>query len=132
MIATPPDFRALVSELTNASWALAALGVLLESELGPQLVAPRTLDELTAACPQLPRRRIAGILAVACARGAVVADGDRFQLATGVVPVVQSPMRAAIAADIRCQLLQPMAMLDGAPTGWHHTAPAVGGPTMPW
>ena len=124
MIESPPQFRSLLSELNSATWAVAAIGVLLESGLGAALVEPRDIDELAATCPALSRRRIAAVLDCCAVHGVVAVDGARYRLAPGVVPAATSPMRLTLAADIRSHLLQPLAMLDGAPSGWHHTDPA--------
>lgn len=121
MIETPPQFRSLVSELNSATWTVAAIGVLLESGLGAALVEPRDLDELAATCPTLSRRRIAAVLDCCAVHGVVTVDGARYQLAPGVVPTVTTPMRMTLVADIRSQILQPLAMLNGAPSGWRHT-----------
>jgi hypothetical protein len=125
MITSPPEMRALVNDLTGAAWSLAAIGILFESKLADQLVQPRTVDELAAAS-SVPPARIAKLLAVAAAHGVVVADGARYRLADGVVPVACGPMRESVIGEIRSSLLQPLAML-AAPSsvGWCHSDPAV-------
>lgn len=125
MIESPPQFRSLLSNLNSATWAAAAIGVLIESGLGAALVEARDLDELAATCPALSRRRIAAVLDCCAAHGVVTVDGARYRLAPGVVPAVTTPMRLTLAADIRSNILQPLAMLDGAPSGWRHTDPAI-------
>jgi len=123
MITSPPELRALVNDLTSAAWSLTAIGILLESNLADQLVEPRTIDELASA---LPPTRIAKLLAVAAAHGVVVADGARYRLADGVVPVICGPLRASVVGEIRSSLLQPLAMLAmPSSPAWSHSDPAI-------
>ena len=121
MIESPPQFRGLISELNTAAWTLAAIGVLLESGLSVALVEPRDLDQLAATCPTLSRRRIAAVLDCCVAHGVVTHDGAHYKLAPGAVAPASTPMRMTFVADIRGQLQQSLAMLNGAPSGWHHT-----------
>jgi protein-L-isoaspartate O-methyltransferase len=123
MIKTPPDLRALTFDLSNAVWSLATLGVLFESGLGKQMIAPRTIAELATACPQITASRIERVLAVALGHGIVVADGERFRVADGVAQVLESPLRGVLLAEIRTHLMQPVAFLDsaGTSTAWAHT-----------
>jgi SAM-dependent methyltransferase len=125
MITSPLEMRAVINDLAGAAWSLAAIGILFESSLGDQLIEPRTLDELAAATSIRPAR-IEKLLALAAAHGVVVADGARYRLADGVVPVVCGPMRATMLGEIRSSLLQPLAMLTSPSSpAWSHTDPAV-------
>jgi predicted O-methyltransferase YrrM len=114
MIKSPPEMRAAVNELSNATWALATIGVLFESGLADQLGEPRSADELATTCRAFSARRIEKILGLAAAHGVVVADGARYRLAEGVQAVLCGPMRATIAGELRSQLMQPLAFLDSA------------------
>jgi SAM-dependent methyltransferase len=130
MITNPPEMRALIHDLSNAVWSLAAIGVLFESGVADQLTEPRTVDDLATACPALSAQRIEKLLNVAAAHGVVVADGPRYRLADGVVPVMCGPLRATMAGEIRSHLMQPLALLDSARAsapkgGWSHTDPAL-------
>jgi hypothetical protein len=130
MITDPQQMRALVHELTQATWSLAAIGALIDSGLADQLVEARTLDELAAGCRAFSARRIEKLVAVAAVHGIVVAEGGRYKLADGAKTVVCGPMRATVAGEIRSHLMQPVAMLDTAraaapTTGWSFTDPAI-------
>jgi 2-polyprenyl-3-methyl-5-hydroxy-6-metoxy-1,4-benzoquinol methylase len=128
MITTPQDLRALLSDLTCATWTLASLGVLFESGLAEKLREPRTVDELAASVTSLPRTRIVTCLGVAAAAGVVLVDGARYRLSEGAM--LPPPMQTSIVGDIRSQVMQTHAYLDSArattPTqGWRHTDPAL-------
>lgn len=128
-ITNPMEFQKLIHELTHASWALAAIGVLFESGLAAELREPRTLDELAAKAPSLPRSRIATTLGVAAAHGVVSVDGERYKLAEGPA-CMPPPVHNALAGDIRSHVMQPPLFLDSArgtapTTGWRHTDPRI-------
>jgi 2-polyprenyl-3-methyl-5-hydroxy-6-metoxy-1,4-benzoquinol methylase len=130
MIQTPPEFRALLSELTAGALSLATLAVLVEAGVLEQLREPRTLDELAAACPAIGKTRLERGLALAAAHGVVGAEDGRYRLAPGVCPFALPQMRAAFVGDLRAPLLQAVALYDAAArkdssTGWQHTDPAI-------
>jgi 2-polyprenyl-3-methyl-5-hydroxy-6-metoxy-1,4-benzoquinol methylase len=129
MIATSQQFSVLIEELTGATWTLAAIGLLFDSGLADQLRDARTLDELAGGCPGLSRERIARCLAVAAVRGVVAVDGDRYRLAPGALPSLESGPRTVLAGDYRTALLQAAAYLratgDPASAGWRHTDPLI-------
>jgi predicted RNA methylase len=129
MISSPQQFSLLIDELSGSTWTLAALGVLFDSGLAAELREPRTLDELAGRCPVLSRERITRCLAVAAVRGVVTVDGDRYQLAPGVLPSLAPEVRDGLRGDYRSALLQAAAYLraarDPAQTGWHHTDPVI-------
>jgi hypothetical protein len=129
MIKTPMELRALTSDLSNAVWSFATIGVLLESGLVEHMKEPRTIDELAAACPALPRGRIAKSLELGAALGFVVRDGERWQLAEGAKGLAHPAARTALMGEIRTHLMQPLAFLDearsGGKIGWSHTSPVI-------
>ena len=117
--------KTLTNELSNSLWSFATIGVLLESGLAAALCEPRSVEELSASCP-LPRSRIEGCLGVAAAYGIVTVDpaSKRYRLAEGVTPFSQAPMYASLQGNVRSQLMQALAFLDGARSsdfGWAHT-----------
>lgn len=128
---TPLEVRALTSELSMATWTLAAIGALLESGLSEQLRHARSLEELAVGCPALSAGAIERCLGVAVAAGVVSTDGHTYQLAPGALPFSESPGRVALRGDIRSQLMQALALLDvaggsgHAASGWTHTNPTV-------
>jgi 2-polyprenyl-3-methyl-5-hydroxy-6-metoxy-1,4-benzoquinol methylase len=130
MIATPQDLKALNHDFSTSAWTLAAIGVLYESSLADALREPRTLDELAAACTNLPRERIMRCLDLAASVGVVIAEGGRYRFADGALPFASPPMRTVIRGEIRMYLAQALDFLDSAtrptPTiGWQHTNPSV-------
>jgi 2-polyprenyl-3-methyl-5-hydroxy-6-metoxy-1,4-benzoquinol methylase len=129
MISTTQQFSVLIDELAGSTWTLAALGFLFDSGLADQLRVPCTLDEVAGRCPALTRDRIGRCLAVAVARGVVTADGDRYQLAPGVLPSLATGARAALRGEYRSALLQAAAYLRAAShpgrPGWGHTDPLI-------
>jgi len=131
MITSLPELRAVVHELTTASWSLAAIGVLFDSGLAESLVEPRTIDALAAACPALSPGQIERVLGVAAVHGIVVIDGPRYRIADALAPIVRGPMRGGIAAEVRSNLMQPLALFDAArstaapTTTWRHTDPVL-------
>jgi hypothetical protein len=131
---TPLELRALTSELSMATWTLAAIGALLESGLIEQLREPRSVQELAVLCPALRASAIERCLGVAVAAGVVSTDGHRYHVAAGVLPFCVPPGRVALRADIRSQLMQALAFLDAAragslsssgSAGWAHTNPVL-------
>jgi hypothetical protein len=129
MITTPMEMRALAFELTTSVWTAGAIATLFESGLAPHLREPCSLDDLAAERPDLPRARIERCLAVAACAGVVVADGQHYRLAEGVLPFLQQPARAALLGDLRSMLMQTLALLDssrgGVEPGWRHRDPAL-------
>jgi SAM-dependent methyltransferase len=130
MISTPPEVRAMTSDLTASVWIASALGALLESGLVAPLREPCSVDELAAHCNAFSSAQIARLLGVAEAVGVVFAEGSRFRLAPGVVPFAEPPMRTALAGDLRTNLMQAVALLDRArgsarSEGWTHVDPAL-------
>jgi SAM-dependent methyltransferase len=130
VIKTPPELRALTSDLFVSVWTHATIAALFESGVADQLREPRSVDEVAARCPGLPPSRIEHCLALAASVGVVVADGARFRLADGVVPFLQQPMRASLQGDLRSTLLQAVAFMDAAAAGraehgWRHTDRAI-------
>jgi hypothetical protein len=126
MIEKPEEVRATLFGLGASTWTLAAVGVMFESGLADQLVEPRSVDELAERCASLSRRRIHNILALVATTGLVSVDGSTYRLASGVVPLLAGPLRAAVEGDIRTHLAQPLAFLDRArdaapAAGWSHT-----------
>jgi 2-polyprenyl-3-methyl-5-hydroxy-6-metoxy-1,4-benzoquinol methylase len=126
MIKSPMEMRALCVELGAQVWTHAALAALFESGLVEHLREPRTIDEIARLHPAVSRTRIARLIAVVQTTGAVMAEGDRYRLAVGVMPFAGAPMRAAIEGDFRSQLLQAVHFLDSmragqAAQGWTHT-----------
>lgn len=126
-LTNPQDVRLLLHELTTASWTLAAIGALFESGLADAIREPRTLDQIASKITTLPKSRIAATLGVAVASGLVAFDDPHYRLAEGAV--MPPPMQVAVAADIRCSVVQAALFLDGVrstPTvGWQHTDPKV-------
>ena len=131
MITNLPELRAVIHDLTTATWSLASLGVLFDSGLAEALVEPCIIDALAAACPALSPAQIDRVLAVAAIHGVVTIDGPRYRIAEALAPIVRGPMRPALAADIRSNLMQPLALVDTArstaapATTWRHTDPVL-------
>lgn len=130
MITSPPQLTALMNDLAQSTWTLAAIGALFDSGLADKLREPRTLDELAAETSKLPRARIERILTVLASRGVVVLEAARYQLAPGVAPYVNPGLRKSLMGDCRSSLMQPLGYLDeagqaAAPVGWTHTEAAL-------
>lgn len=130
MIKEPPQLTSLVSELSAATWTLAAIGTFIESGLAEALREPRTLDEVAARVDSLSRERIARCLDVVADHGLVTCSSGRYSLAPGAVAFARAPGRIDIIGEIRSTLMQSVAYLDAAarpsPTrGWHHTDPRI-------
>ena len=130
MLMTPPEMRAMTSELATAVWTTSAIGALFESGLAAELLEPRSIDDLAARCASLSRGQIERCLDVAEAAGVVVAEGSRRRLAPGAMAFAQPPMRAALTGDLRTNLMQALAFLDRSSSGskkegWSHVDPAL-------
>lgn len=130
MIGNPLELRKLTQSLAASTWTLAALGALFESGLADRLREPQTLDDLAPLRPGLPRGRLERTLAILADAGVVVAEGGRYRLAPGALPLLAQPMRAALEGDIRSQLMQSLAYLESSSSaevspGWAHTDPAL-------
>jgi len=130
MIQSPEEIRAMTSELTMSVWTLAAIGALFEAGIVEHLREPRSIDELEKLCPAIARSRVQRSLELAAVSGFVVADETRHRLAPGAMPFAESPMRGALAGDIRTTLMQALALLDASrdaqpSRGWQHTNPAL-------
>jgi precorrin-6B methylase 2 len=130
MIQTVPEMRAFVHEQGLSVWALGAVGALFESGLVDHLREPCAAEDLAARCPALTKGVIERCLAVAASVGIVVTDGGKHRLAEGALPFIGQPLRAALAGDIRNNLMQALALIDSckrerAATGWQHTERAL-------
>lgn len=127
MVGNPQEMRAMCASLGMSSWALAALGVMLESDLVELLREPRAIDDLARACPAIPRSSLERCLGVVASVGVLVEEGGRYRLAEGALPFSQQPMRSALSGEIRSNLMQPLWLMDAAKQpapaapGWRHT-----------
>jgi predicted O-methyltransferase YrrM len=131
MLKTFPELKALLHELSTSTWTLAAIGALYETGIIDDLREPRSVDELARDRPGMSRSRIERALAVCASVGVVTgAEGDRWRVAEGILPSLQSPQRAAVQGEIRSALMQPLAYLEAATAercveGWVHTSRAL-------
>ncbi len=126
MVSTPEELRAFTTNLSMGTWTASAIAGLLASGLAGHLREPRSLDELAALCPSLPRSRIENCIGVARASGIVLEEQNKLRLAGGMMPFAQEPGRSALLGDLRTHLMQSLvyldAMRDGAKKdGWSHT-----------
>src|SRR5262245_31170624 len=130
MIANPQELFATINELTLSTWTLAAIATLFESKLADALTEPRTIDELATRIEALPPERISRVLDVVAMRGLVTMNDGRYQLAPGVLPLMQPPMRGSFLGELRSSVFQAPAYVDAASRGvpargWHYTDPRI-------
>ncbi len=124
---TRDEFRGRVNDLAMSAWTAGAIGAAFASGLADAMREPRTIDELAAACPKVPRERLAAIAGVLVAEGIASADGEKLRLADGAAAFLGEPMRAALVGGIESALLQPRDLIDACerPRGWRHVDAAV-------
>jgi hypothetical protein len=125
MIATREDLRALLHRFGTETWTLAAIGAAFESGLVDHLNEPCSVEEVFPRCRGLSRGRVERCLGLLREAGLVVATGGRYRLSDGVKPFLVQPARAALAGEIRTNLMQPLAFLDSVKQrdvaeGWRH------------
>lgn len=128
-ISTPQQFSLLMSELTGSNWTLAAIAALFDAGVVDHLTEPRTAAELAERCPTMNAALIGRCLDVAAVRGVVTVDGDRYQLAEGVLPSLREPLRTALRGDYRANITQINAFVrsagDASTSAWSHTDPVM-------
>jgi len=137
-----PSARQVINDLSSSVWAFSALACALEAGLLEALSESRSLADLShrsgVAAPL-----VEGVLDVLVSLGLLLRAGDVYSSTPDLLPLLQSPARDALLADIRTVYLQSHEMIDAAKrrtlmAGWNYTNPelleaqgASGGPLFP-
>ncbi len=100
-----------------------------EAGLLEQLIEPRTTAYLSQHTG-VPAELVERILDVLIALGLVSRQGDDFSSSHGLLPLLRSPEKEDLLADLRATYLQSRQLVDGAKhrnitPGWHHDDPEI-------
>src|SRR6266581_8963925 len=121
--------RQVINNLSSSVWAFSALACALEAGLLEALSESRSLADLShrsgVAAPL-----VEGVLDVLVSLGLLLRAGDVYSSTSDLLPLLQSPARDALLADIRTVYLQSHEMIDAAKrrtlmAGWNYTNPEV-------
>jgi len=123
------DVTRRLQELSDATWSLSILRVLVERGLIARLassLAPADLEGPDA----LPAGLARPVLDLLVAQGLVERDGERFRAAPGLAPLLEGSGLVWLRADLRTSLLQSHLLVEAArrgalELGWSFTDPEV-------
>ena len=119
--------RQVINELSTSVWAFSALACALEAGLLEALSESRSLADLSHRSG-IAAPLVEGVLDVLVSLGLLLRAGDVYSSTPDLLPLLQSPARDALLADIRTVYLQSHEMIDAAKrrtlmAGWHYTNP---------
>src|SRR5712691_12131253 len=133
--------RQVINDLSTSVWAFSALACALEAGLVEALSESRSLADLSHRSG-IAAPLVEGVLDVLVSLGLLLRAGDVYSSTPDLLPLLQSPARDALLADIRTVYLQSHEMIDAAKrrtmmAGWNYTNPellaaqgASGGPLL--
>ena len=111
------DLLIALRELGNAYWAFSALSVALEVGLLEELVVPRHVTSV-AKRVRLPIGQTRGILEVLLALGLSLRQGNRWQAAPALLPLLAPPALTFWRAEMRTVGRQARKFLEDAERGY--------------
>jgi SAM-dependent methyltransferase len=119
--------RQVINDLSSSVWAFSALACALEAGLLEALSESRSLADLSHRSG-IAAPLVEGVLDVLVSLGLLLRAGDVYSSTPDLLPLLQSPARDALLADIRTVYLQSHEMIDAAKrrtlmAGWYHTNP---------
>jgi predicted O-methyltransferase YrrM len=122
-----PSAYKVIDNLSTSAWALAALASALELGLLEALTEARDLDDLSARSG-ISASLVEGILDMLVASGLLSRAGDSYSSVPDLLPLLQTPARDALLADVRTTYLLTQQMIEAAKKrsltpGWFFTDP---------
>jgi 2-polyprenyl-3-methyl-5-hydroxy-6-metoxy-1,4-benzoquinol methylase len=119
--------RQVINDLSTSTWAFSVLACALETGLLEALSESRSLVDLSHRSG-IPAPLVEGMLDVLVALGFLLRTADGYSSTPDLLPLLLSPARDALLADMRTVYLQSRAMIDAAKrrtllAGWSHTDP---------
>ena len=119
--------RQVITDLSSSVWAFSALACALETGLLEALSETHRLTDLGQRSG-IPACLVEGLLDVLVSLGFLLRTDDGYSSTPDLLPLLQTPARDALLADIRSVYLQSCAMIDAAKrrtllAGWSHTDP---------
>lgn len=117
----------IITSLSASVWAFSTLAGALEAGVLEKLTEPRSLAELSQQSG-LQISLIEGMLDLLVVLGLLQRDGNLYRSTPDLLPLLQTPAREYLLADIRTTYLQGRQLIDAAKNrtlsaGWHHTDP---------
>src|SRR6266851_17782 len=121
--------RKVINNLSSSVWAFSALACALEAGLLEALSESRSLADLSYRSG-IAAPLVEGVLDVLVSLGLLLRAGDVYSSTPDLLPLLQSPARDALLADIRTVYLQSHEMIDAAKrrtmmAGWDYTNPEI-------
>lgn len=119
--------KQVITSLSTSVWAFSTLAGALEAGVLERLTEPRSLAALSQHSGLQPSL-IEGILDLLVALGLLERDGDLYRSTLDLLPLLQTPAREYLLADIRTTYLQSRQLIDATKNrtpaaGWHHIDP---------
>jgi len=119
--------RQVINDLSSSVWAFSALACALEAGLLEALSESRSLTDLSHRSG-IAAPLVEGMLDVLVSLGLLLRAGDVYSSTSDLLPLLQSPTRDGLLADIRTVYLQSREMIDAAKrhtlkADWSHTDP---------
>ena len=119
--------REVITDLSSSVWAFSALACALEAGLLEALSESRSLTDLSHRSG-IAAPLVEGMLDVLVSLGLLLRAGDVYRSTPDLLPLLQSPTRDTLLADIRIVYLQSREMIEAAKrrtlkAGWSHTDP---------